>query len=144
MEQKSGKRDIYTNGHKEEHYIQMLLLPFSCSLIISTSKVKIRNNICYIRSNPDGLMLESSSDPNLMRKILRLRNRIVKYEMLYAEGAVKNILENLDFGRAKYKCENKRTLEKIPASSYPTNIKYISKRIRSRKMLFCKTFYLYL
>lgn len=94
MEQKSGKRDIYTNGHKEEHYIQMLLYRLLLSYNFNIKSKDSEQYLLYSKY-PDGLMLESSSGPNLMRKILRLRNRIVKYEMLYAEGAIKNILENL-------------------------------------------------
>ncbi len=94
MEQKSGKRDFRSNGHKEEHYVQMLLYRLLLSYNFNIKSKDSEQYLLYSKY-PDGLMLESSSDPELMRKILRLRNEIVKYEMRYAEGAVKETLDTL-------------------------------------------------
>ena len=94
MEQKSGKRDFYSNGHKEEHYIQILLYRLLLSYNFNIKSKDSEQYLLYSKY-PDGLMLKGSSDPNLMRKILKLRNQIVKCDLLYAEGAVKQILETL-------------------------------------------------
>ncbi|WP_455499085.1 AAA domain-containing protein [Coprobacter sp.] len=94
MEQKSGKRDFYSNGHKEEHYIQILLYRLLLSYNFNIKSKDSEQYLLYSKY-PDGLMLEGSSDPNLIREILKLRNQIVKCDLLYAEGAVKQTLTNL-------------------------------------------------
>lgn len=94
MEQKSGKRDFRSNGHKEEHYIQILLYRLLLSYNFDIKSKDSEQYLLYSKY-PDGLMFEGSSDPNLMRKILKLRNQIAKCDLLYAEGAVSQIFDTL-------------------------------------------------
>ena len=94
MEQKSGKRAFGSNNHKEEHYIQMLLYRLLLLYNFGIEGKDAEQYLLYSRFS-DGLLLESAFNPLLMREVLKLRNQMVKCDLLYAEGKVRPILEQL-------------------------------------------------
>ena len=94
LEQKSGKRAYASNGHKEEHYIQILLYRILLLYNFGIKGKDSRQYLFYSRY-PDGLLPEDAFNPHLMREALKLRNQIVKCDLLYAEGKIGPILEQL-------------------------------------------------
>ncbi len=92
MEQKSGKRDEFRHKHQEAHYVQMLL--YQAMLHYGHG---LRNDeiSCYLLYSkyPDGLLKESSA-PELLRKALQIRNRIVWIDFHLSRGGTQ-LLEYL-------------------------------------------------
>lgn len=93
MEQKSGKRAFGTEKHVEKHYVQMLLY-----LALLHYNYRLRNDeiSCFLLYSKyqDGLMKETTA-PELLYEAFRLRNLIVKQELLYGEGKAAEVFEQL-------------------------------------------------
>ncbi len=93
MEQKSGKRAFQTNKHVEKHYVQMLLY-----LALIHYNFRLRNDeiSCFLLYSKytDGLMKETTA-PELLYEALRLRNCIVRQELLYGEGRAAEVFDRL-------------------------------------------------
>lgn len=93
MEQKSGKRAFGTEKHVEKHYVQMLLY-----LALLHYNYQLRNDeiSCFLLYSKyqDGLMKETTA-PELLYEAFRLRNLIVKQELLYGEGKAAEVFEQL-------------------------------------------------
>lgn len=92
MEQKSGKKDYKTNGHVEQHYVQVLLY-----MAILHYVFKLRNDeiSCFLLYSkyPNGLIKEGPA-PKVLFKAIQLRNQIVWNEFSLANGGI-NILDKL-------------------------------------------------
>lgn len=93
MEQKSGKRAFQTGKHVEKHYVQMLLY-----LALLHYNYRLRNDeiSCFLLYSKyrDGLLKETTA-PELLAEAIRLRNSIVRQELLYGEGKAEEIFEHL-------------------------------------------------
>ena len=93
VEQKSGKMDEWRHGHREEHFIQMMLYQEMLEYNIGVSESRSQAYLLYSRY-PDGLLPEQVYH-TLLRKVLLLRNRIVVQERACAKGGIRKLLENL-------------------------------------------------
>lgn len=93
MEQKSGKKDFRTNGHKEQHYVQMLLYLAVLHYAFGLRNNEISPYLLYSRY-ADGLIRETPA-PLLLGEAMRLRNELVRAEYRYAEGKAVAVLSTL-------------------------------------------------
>ncbi len=93
MEQKSGKKDFRTNGHKEQHYVQMLLYLAVLHYAFGLRNNEISPYLLYSRY-ADGLIRETPA-PLLLGEAMRLRNELVRAEYRYAEGKAAAVLSSL-------------------------------------------------
>lgn len=93
MEQKSGKKDFRTKGHKEQHYVQMLLYLAVLHYAFGLRNNEISPYLLYSRY-ADGLIRETPA-PLLLGEAMRLRNELVRAEYRYAEGKAAAVLSSL-------------------------------------------------
>ncbi len=84
MEQKSGKRDFLTQGHREPHYVQMLLYQAVLHYGFGLRNDQISSYLLYSKY-PDGLLREGPA-PHLLFEALRLRNQMVFLDFSMSRG----------------------------------------------------------
>ncbi len=94
VEQKSGKRDEYRNGHKEDHFVQMMLYQGILMYNFGLKTEDLQSLLLYSKY-ADGLMLERFTEP-LFRESIGLRNRIAAEEMALGEGSIARLAGQLD------------------------------------------------
>lgn len=87
MEQKSGKRDFFTNGHVEKHYVQVLLYMALLHYSFNMHNDEISCFLLYSKY-ANGLLKESPA-PQLLFEALKIRNQITINEFLFANGGIK-------------------------------------------------------
>lgn len=92
MEQKSGKKDYYTNGHVEKHYVQVLLY---MALLHYSFNIYNNDISCFLLySKYENGLLKESPAPRLLFDAIKIRNQITINEFLFANGGI-NILDKL-------------------------------------------------
>ena len=92
MEQKSGKRDFHSQGHKEPHYVQMLLYQALLHYSMHLRNDEISSYLLYSKY-PDGLIKEGPA-PHLLFEALRIRNQLVWGEFRMSQGG-SQVLDSL-------------------------------------------------
>lgn len=93
IEQKSGKQDEFNHTHRENHYVQMMLYRAVLHYNRGISNKELDSYLLYSRY-PDALFNEKD-DSSLFRQIMETRNRIVKNELLFARGGIREAIQSL-------------------------------------------------
>ena len=84
IEQKSGKRNYFTNGHQETHYVQMLLYRAILQYNYQMPAKQIDTYLLYSKFK-DGLLKEGSA-PALLAEAMMIRNQIARMTADLAQG----------------------------------------------------------
>ena len=92
MEQKSGKKDFHSHGHRESHYVQMLLYQALLHYSMHLRNDEISSYLLYSKY-PDGLIKEGPA-PHLLFEAIRIRNQLVWGEFRMSQGG-SHVLDSL-------------------------------------------------
>lgn len=92
MEQKSGKKDYHSQGHRESHYVQMLLYQALLHYSMHLRNDEISSYLLYSKY-PDGLIKEGPA-PYLLFEALRIRNQLVWGEFQMSQAG-SHVLDRL-------------------------------------------------
>lgn len=92
MEQKSGKKEFKTGGHREPHYVQMLLYQALLHYGMHLRNDEISSYLLYSKY-PDGLIKEGPA-PRLLFEALKIRNQLVWMEFMLSQD-VSRLLSTL-------------------------------------------------
>lgn len=84
VEQKSGKRNFYSNGHQEHHYVQVLLYRAILHYNYAMPNDKIDSYLLYSKFE-DGLIKEGPA-PLLLAEAMKIRNQIARMIVDLAAG----------------------------------------------------------
>lgn len=87
MEQKSGKKEFKTGGHREPHYVQMLLYQAMLHYGMNLRNEEISSYLLYSKY-PDGLIKEGPA-PHLLFEALKVRNQLVWMEFQMSQDGRK-------------------------------------------------------
>ena len=93
IEQKSGKRNFYTNGHQENHYVQVLLYRAIAHFNFGLPNPQIDTYLLYSKFD-DGLLKEGPA-PMLLAEAMRIRNQIARLLILLADGQAEKLFMHL-------------------------------------------------
>ena len=93
IEQKSGKRNFYTNGHQENHFVQVLLYRAILHYNYAMPNDKIDSYLLYSKFE-DGLIKEGAA-PVLLAEAMKIRNQIAQIIVDLAEGGAERLFMSL-------------------------------------------------
>ena len=89
IEQKSGKRNFITNGHQENHFVQVLLYRAILHYNYAMPNDKIDSYLLYSKFE-DGLIKEGAA-PVLLAEAMKIRNQIAQIIVDLAEGGAERL-----------------------------------------------------
>ena len=93
IEQKSGKKNTWTGGHVEKHYVQVLLYRALLHYNYRIPNPQIDSYLLYSKYE-NGLLSEGPA-PKLLAEAMRVRNQVVALILRLAEGEGRGIYGSL-------------------------------------------------